>query len=197
MHCSRFRTSKQNLIKLEWSLVKKICQGKQKKKPMLFLNYPLRLYFSCFSSLPSNITQSEYWCVVNELEVAHFRVVYWDLFFICTIITLAGKSLWARKVAHAWVCVRALVQTEQRTTAASSLLEAGESQQLLHLPLARVSAGTVPGWHRVCRLEVTPAAAVPRAHGSMGRAVARNGVCRPCAPSTRSAHAMASIQVWV
>lgn len=74
MHCSRFRASKQNLIKVEWSLVKKICQGKQKKKTMLLLNYPLRLYFNCFSSLLSIITQSEYWHAVNEPEVARFRL---------------------------------------------------------------------------------------------------------------------------
>lgn len=74
IHCSRFRSSKQNLIKVEWRLVKRICQGKLKKKPMLFLIYPLRFLFNCFPSLLSKTTRSEYRHVVNGLEVAHIRL---------------------------------------------------------------------------------------------------------------------------
>lgn len=84
IHCSSFRSSKQNLIKVEWRLVKKICQGKLKKKPMLFLNYPLRFLFSCSPSLLNKTTQSEYWHVVNGLEVEHTKLCI-DMWFLCLL----------------------------------------------------------------------------------------------------------------
>lgn len=81
IHCSSFRSSKQNLIKVEWRLVEKICQGKLKKKPVLFLNYPLRFLFSCIPSLLNKTTQSEYRHVVNGLEVEHVRLCI-DVWFL-------------------------------------------------------------------------------------------------------------------
>lgn len=135
-HCSRFRTSEQNLIKVEWSLVKKICQGKLKKK-IYFLNYPLRLYFNCFSSLRSSSTQSEYRHSANELEVAHF-ILPIEVCFSYLLSSPQEGNLSEQEKGCRRVGTR--VQTEEQTTGANSLLEAGESQQLLRLPSVRLSA---------------------------------------------------------
>lgn len=146
-HCSRFRTSEQNLIKVEWSLVKKICQGKLNKK-IYFLNYPLRLYFNCFSSLHRH--------GANELEVAHF-ILPVEVCFSYLLSSPQEGNLSEQEKGCRRVGTR--VQTEEQTTGANSLLEAGESQQLLCLPSVRLSA--TGDWGQAA------------SHGATGRAESR------------------------
>lgn len=102
-----------------------------------FLNYPLRLYFNCFSSLRSSSTQSEYWHGANELEVAHF-ILPIEVCFSYLLSSPQEGNLSEQEKGCRRVGTR--VQTEEQTTGANSLLEAGESQQLLRLPSVHLSA---------------------------------------------------------